>query len=279
MKPLLAGTVRDPSKLRFPLLASYKLDGVRALIHNGQVVSRNMIPIPNFWVQRLFGDLPEGLDGELIVGSPTSPDCFRKTTSGVMAQGGEPLVTFYVFDQIGPGAFQDRLDNIRFPHHPYVRILPHMEIGDLDELNAFEAGAVQKGYEGMMLRDPKGVYKYGRSTESEQILLKMKRFEDAEAEIVGFEELMSNTNAPIGKGISNRRHTNKEGMVGKNVLGAFIVRCNGQEFKIGSGFTETLREEYWRNRGHLLGKMVKFKFQKSDGKPRFPIFLGIRYDT
>ena len=71
MKPMLAAKT-DGKGLSYPLLASPKLDEVRALIINGVVMSRSFKPIPNAHVQELFGR-PEynGLDGELIVGSPT----------------------------------------------------------------------------------------------------------------------------------------------------------------------------------------------------------------
>ena len=83
----------DGKGLSYPLLASPKLDGVRALIINGIVMSRSFKPIPNAHVQELFGR-PEynGLDGELIVGAPTDKDVYRNTTSGVMSQAGEPDV-------------------------------------------------------------------------------------------------------------------------------------------------------------------------------------------
>ena len=42
------------------------------------------------------------------------------------------------------------------------------------------------GYEGLMLRDPNGIYKFGRSSVKENILLKVKEFMDDEAEIIAF---------------------------------------------------------------------------------------------
>jgi DNA ligase-1 len=60
-KPMLASPA-DMSKLRFPLWLSPKLDGIRALVINGVVMSRSLKPIPNQHVQSLFGHL-EGYDG------------------------------------------------------------------------------------------------------------------------------------------------------------------------------------------------------------------------
>jgi DNA ligase-1 len=98
MKPMLAGKAEDVSKVKFPTLVSPKLDGIRALVIDGVVVSRNLKPIPNRYVQKLFS-MYEGYDGELIVGSVNGPNVFRETTSGVMSEDGTPDVKFMVFDR------------------------------------------------------------------------------------------------------------------------------------------------------------------------------------
>ena len=100
-KPMLSATCDNIKELQYPLLASPKLDGVRAIVVNGVLMSRSLKPIPNAHVQGQFGR-PElnFLDGELIVGSPTNPAAFRDTTSAVMSYDKEISVTFHVFDDI-----------------------------------------------------------------------------------------------------------------------------------------------------------------------------------
>src|SRR5712691_7907552 len=84
-KPMLAlSKLPDFRMLKFPLLVSPKLDGIRASVQGGQLVSRSLKPIPNKNVQDLFRNLPEGIDGELIEGNP-SDEPFRRTTSIVMS--------------------------------------------------------------------------------------------------------------------------------------------------------------------------------------------------
>ena len=51
MKPMLAALCEDVTKLRYPVIASPKLDGIRALVIDGQLVSRTLKPIPNRYVQ------------------------------------------------------------------------------------------------------------------------------------------------------------------------------------------------------------------------------------
>ena len=51
IKPMLSGTVTDPAALRYPVLVSPKLDGYRASVQGGVVLSRNLKPIPNAHVR------------------------------------------------------------------------------------------------------------------------------------------------------------------------------------------------------------------------------------
>lgn len=112
---------------------------------------------------------------------------------------------------------------------------------------------VEKGYEGAMFRkvDEPVLLKRSRS------LLKVKSFQDDEAELLG-----------------------TVGGTGKydGILGALQCRTKaGKEFEIGSGFTDEQRRTYWRTRNELP-KQVSFKYQEltDDGIPRFPIFKGFR---
>jgi len=135
-----------------------------------------------------------------------------------------------------------------------------------------------------MLRKPDGKYKHGRSTAKEQILMKLKRFEDAEAKILGFEEQMHNGNeATTDKLGAKVRSAKKSGMTGKNTLGALqVVGVNGEfknaGFNIGSGFNDELRAKIWKSQDLFKGQIVKYKYFSNGSKdaPRFPVFLGFR---
>ncbi len=98
-KPLLAAPVEWDKVTYDNLLLSAKLDGIRAIVRNGVVLSRSLKPIPNKHVQAKFGHL-EHYDGELICGQPFAHDVYRKTNSAVMSIEGEPDVTFYAFDHV-----------------------------------------------------------------------------------------------------------------------------------------------------------------------------------
>ena len=104
MKHMLAGKCSDLSKVKLPVYCSPKLDGIRATVIDGVVMSRTMKPIPNPTVQELFGKKKyNGLDGELIIGNPCDEQAFRNTTSAVMSHAHmvgkmKDLLHFHVFD-------------------------------------------------------------------------------------------------------------------------------------------------------------------------------------
>ncbi len=290
MKPMLSATVENLESLTYPLYVSPKLDGVRALVVNGIVVSRNLKPIPNLFVQKI---LPlkrmEGWDGELIVGKPNDKDVFRNTTSGVMSEEGEPNFTFWVFDHIPNGAvgFKDRQlglsKNIKSLCSPRVRMVPQLGLRDPFAVRQYEETMLERGYEGIMLRSPDGAYKFGRSTLKEGYLMKLKRFADSEAEIIGFDERMHNENVKTIDALGrSKRSSHKANKHGAGDLGALRVRdvSSGVEFDVGTGFDDSLRAEIWANRKVYLGKTIKYKYfpTGSKDKPRFPVFLGIRKD-
>ena len=281
-KPMLAGTVKDMKTIQYPVLCTPKLDGIRCLKIKGKAVSRNFKPIPNkyicSWIEKY---LPDGVDGELIVEGQT----FQATTSAVMRESGEPKVVYHIFDyvkyetKVWYSARVMDLNAILYPGGLVELILPK-EIRTEQELLEFETKCLADGYEGVMLRTPDGPYKEGRSTVREGYLLKLKRFIDSEATVVGFEERLHNENVATKNAFGRtERSSHKANMTPTGMLGAFVVKEGKMKFKIGSGFTDEQRVEIWNNREKYLGQLVKYKSQKQGSKnvPRFPIFLGIRH--
>lgn len=285
-KPMLADTATDLSKLKFPLIVSPKLDGVRAIVIDGVLMSRSLKPIPNLYAQKLFSKLPNGTDGELILG-PANEDPYRATVSAVMSEDGEPEdLYFHVFDNyLYKGGFRERfyaLQQITRASSPYrVVVVKHEIVEDIAGLELKEHNFVDQGYEGAMVRSIDGPYKFGRATEKQGYLLKIKRFVDSEAEVLSVYEQKHNENEAETNALGRtERSTKKEGMVGAGTLGGFNVRDigSGVEFSIGSGFTALERSDYWKKRSKLAGLIVRYKYfaSGSKDKPRFPIFLGVR---
>ena len=283
MKPMLAAKA-DLATLTYPMLLSPKLDGIRCLIIDGVACGRSLKPIPNKYVQLLFGDeMYDGFDGELIVGPATAKDVFQKTQSGVMGVEGVPRLKFHVFDDfLHPGGFSQRLNSVKKRlSGTHLEFVFHQWVYNVEQVLHHERLCLGQGYEGVMLRDPAGVYKHGRSTTKEAGLLKLKRFEDSEATVVGYTQLMANTNEAKRNELGQlERSSHKAGMVPAGTLGSLIVKDvkTKVEFDIGTGFTAEQRATLWSDHDNLLGKVVKYKFQPVGvkDKPRFPVFLGFR---
>lgn len=286
-KPMLSGSLDDVSSLQFPVLATPKLDGIRCLRVNNRTVSRKFIDIPNIYIQRLTASLPNGLDGELMIPNGT----FNQIQSAVMSEDGSPNFEFHVFDYVSSDiskGYIDRLKELQTLSLPeYCKLILPVTINSVDELNSYEELCLNQGFEGVMIRKPNGKYKCGRSTEKEGLLLKVKQFKDSEAEIIGFEEQLENTNDAEEDAFGKiKRSKSQAGMVAKNTLGKFIVvevgdtPWKGRQFYIGTGegLTESLRKEIWENRDKFLGKLITYKYQPHGVKdlPRLPISKGFR---
>jgi DNA ligase-1 len=148
-------------------------------------------------------------------------------------------------------------------------------------LHQLETLATSLGYEGLMIRDPKGPYKQGRSTENEGWLLKMKRFLDAEGEVLEILEGSQNNNPAFTDELGHtKRSTAKDGKVPNGTLGSFVVKNlqTGVVHKVGPNGTMAECQQIWDNREQLIGKVLKFTFfpTGSVDKPRFPQFAGWR---
>jgi DNA ligase-1 len=280
----------DLSKIKYPVLVSPKLDGIGCVIWNGQALSRKMKPIPNLFVQSVLKHLPNGMHGELIVGDATREDAWNDAQSGVMSRDGRPAFCFNVFDWYHPKDL-----TLTFAlRHKYLRewmvknatafykYVPHHMVQDDGELAYWLNKWLEKKYEGLMVRDPHGPYKQGRSTTREGYLLKVKPFKDGEAKVIGFEEEMENTNeAKTAEDGRSKRSKHKAGMKPKGTLGAIIAvsRVNGEEFKV-AGFKDKDADRIWRDRKEYMGRIFTYQFLglTVNGRPRHPTFKGWRHD-
>lgn len=116
------------------------------------------------------------------------------------------------------------------------------------------------GYEGAMLRTRDNKYD-GHPTRRSAGLLKLKKFDDAEFEIVDIKE-------GVGK------------MAGKAI---FICRAgNGETFDAVKNCPLEELKDYWNNREHLVGRVITVQFQgftKAKSVPRFPRALRFREDV
>ena len=126
---------------------------------------------------------------------------------------------------------------------------------DYNTIKDYHDEYVKEGYEGAMIKDPAAPYKFGRGWE----VMKFKDFHDVDLPIKGFEE---------GTG----KHEGK--------LGAIVVEHKGVTVKVGSGFSDELREQIWNDKKSFTNRIVEIRYQEvtEDGSLRFPTFVCFRND-
>lgn len=310
MKPMLASDW-DESKLRFPLLAQPKIDGVRALNMVGKLTGRSLKPFKNKHITSLFSHSALlGLDGELAANHECHPDLCRLTSSATGTIEGQPFLLWWLFDYVRPEtldlpynnrleALQAKLANMRTEGHPlatHLRMMPTRYIRSKDELDELDAEHLAKGYEGTIVRDPFGVHKQGRSTVREGGLLRIKRFVDFEFRVTEIIEGDANENEAqineLGQTFRSSHQANKvpNGMVGAMLgvvigdvpgPGGKIALVDGQQVKVGAGrLTHDQRRFYFDAQDQFLNKVHKGKFFPIGikDKPRFPTWQSFRQE-
>lgn len=270
--------------------ASPKIDGLRCIFINGTAFSRSMKPFRNRAIQdfaKSYTDELEGMDGELISGSPTSPTAFRDSSSIVMSEYGGDNFTFHVFDNISMNyGFNYRVFEtskiLREFNHEKVVFVEHVLIHSIQELSYLERKYLEEGYEGIMLNSQVGFYKHGRSGTKNPELIKKKLFSDNEFKVVGYECLYSNKNEAKKDNLGyTERSASKEGLVPMEKLGNLkLITESGREFSCGSGFDDINRLQLWKERDTLIGRLAKIKYfeQGNYDVPRFPVFIGFRLE-
>ena len=216
-------------------------------------------------------------------------DCsFNPIQSKFMSRAGEiPEMEYWVFDYFEHPHYNyeyrcGELADVCKVLPEWVKpILPTMILLE-QRLLEYEQACLDNHYEGVIFRHPGGPYKCGRSTLLEQYMVKLKRFTDMEVTVIGFEEMMHNTNEKERDEFGMAKRSKAlAGMEPAGCLGKLIVQSNeGVEFKVGTGFTQADRKSIWLSKDLYIGKTATIKYQKHGmkDKPRIPVFKCWRED-
>lgn len=259
----------NPKKADFPYYSQPKLDGVRCLVSEDGMQTRNgkaFVSSPHIReaLQTFFEVFPDAiLDGELYNHDLKNDfekiiSLARKTkpTDKDLAESRE-MVQYHIYDVITPEPveYEDRMNWLQeineklFGNHVSIKFVPSVLVTNLEEAEAKLAEYLENGYEGQMLRKPKSPYEHRRSS----YLLKDKMFEDGEYEIVDILE---------GKGNWSGYAKTIEIKLPDGSIQQSGMRGN---FKFAKQLLED-REQY-------IGTEVTIRYQNktADGKLRFPV--------
>lgn len=228
---------------------SEKLDGIRAYWNGKEFLSRSgkKIYAPKYFTK----DYPAfELDGELWSKRKDFENISSIVRDKIPSKKWREI-KYCIFEvPNAKGNLLQRLKKAKPYENNHLKIIKQIEVKNKYHLQEYLKRLEAKGAEGLVVRDAKTSYIAKRTNKA----LKVKSFLDDECEVYGYTP---------GKG----KH---EGRVGS-------LKCrlaNAIEFKIGSGLSDLER-----NNPPKIGDIVTFKYKELTKykKPRFPIFLRVRY--
>ena len=277
----------NPKRIQGKCIIEYKYDGVRAIVvvknsvatiysRNGKVLS-NFPHIEKAFSKKLFDNLV--FDGEVM------SDDFQSLMKQVHRKEGAQtenayfaLFDFLPLDEFMTGGSTLPLDKRKsllkgFDNSGYfencIRVLKHYTV-DLDTEEGMEKfkkindEAIEKGYEGIMVKPYDGAYECKRSYG----WLKMKPFIEVTLTVIDIEEGTGKNEGSTGALVCEGTDEGK------------FIRVN-----VGTGLSDDLRDDIWNNIDAVLGQLVEIRAdaitisQDSDEIyslrfPRFKTFRG-----
>lgn len=272
-----------PLKVGTEFWLTQKLNGARATLYEGQLLARSGMPYKGLehitdalsWL-RVAGFVA---DGELTLkdkGSLSDNEAFRVATGVLNSDSvNKTVICYTIFDMIPVKDFDALKPQVTYKYRRdilnqfaeriadtdgAVKVLPVLYHGtDQSKIEELLEQMVREDKEGLMINTD-APYRRARH----KGILKVKRFYTMDLPIIRCEE---------GTGRLS------------GTLGAFVLKYKENEVKVGSGFTDEQREQFWNNRDDMEGLLCEVKYKeisqdKGTGLEslQFPVFVGIRTD-
>ncbi|MAG26483.1 hypothetical protein CMI47_13130 [Candidatus Pacearchaeota archaeon] len=269
-KPMLAkNALKQQHKIVYPCMVQPKLDGVRCLARkkNGKITlwSRAGKLFDTNILKELCEDLLNVLsENQVVDGELFHPEWnFQQITRTYKKRRDEETDEYkrsadlqcWIYDIPCDKPWRTRALVLELTKQTKrVRTVNHAIAESWEDICKYEKRYLKQGYEGLIIRNLEGAYKYdGRSSD----LLKLKQFTDEEYIIVGGKEAVGDD------------------------AGTVVFTCvtpERLEFNVRPMGTREVRAEYWQNLQNYIGKqlVVKFFEKSEDNIPRFPVGKGIR---
>lgn len=291
--PFLLLKTFDPEKVKYPVLAAIKKDGVRGQC-DAKLVSRQGHKLTGHGhIESDLANMKYSLDGEICV-----PGLDFDEASGKIRDDNEtPESVLWVFDATDLGG--TKLERYiwlskNLVETNSVKLIKHLVVYNQIQLDELYAEALEAGEEGLVIYEIDSEYVDGRpGTWTRRVPIK-----SADCPVIGFFE---------GKG----KHTGS--------LGGIIVDYKGHKVRVGTGFTEKIlktqlkqlvtdidkslytseskklhglslaqvsplwlkiRQFIWDNKDLFLGVIAKLEFKEKTkaGSLRQPRFKTWRFD-
>jgi len=256
--------------IKYPAYVQPKLDGVRCLVKKINKSTLHFMsrggkdynvlqkhPMVSALLEYMqVGDI---LDGEIYKHGWS----LQKITSMVKKYQPETFeLEYWIFDTPIRGTFEDRFVSMKKSKN--LKFVETHKIASESEVHTYHDKYVQEGYEGVIVRNADGEYKFGERSSD---LQKYKEFIDDEFEITGWKVEEQNINGENYKCI------------------VYICKTkDGATFNCRPKGTLKVREELLKIAKDLVGKQLTVRYQAltddTEGKgrkvPQFPVGICIR---
>jgi DNA ligase-1 len=278
---------KHEKKMVGEVMVEPKLDGVRVITicdvdkDEVKMFSRNGKELSNFpTILKQFDDMMDQLEGSMVFDGEVMSDDFQTLMREIHRKGGAKTddAVLNLFDCMPLEYFKEGscnntlaqrkkwLEGYKFGRNISLVEYVKMDLSDEDGQKQFadyNKMCIDRGFEGIMVKPFNGVYECKRSS----LWLKVKPFIEVSLKVIDTEE---GTGRNAGK------------------LGALIVEGKDMDkfikTNVGSGLTDTDREEFWKAKDKLIGQIVEVRAdaitQNQDAKDewslRFPRFLRFR---
>lgn len=263
---------------------SKKMNGFRGTYLEGEFKSRQGKKISG--MNHIIKDIEKlGLtdcfiDGELIRKNPEKIDDnenFRLSSAIINSEDGDKKeIEFVIFDifqkdrvnnegSIDPYSIRKKImlevnKRIQSSGVQNVKIVDMVYEGNnIKEIERWLEYGDSKGWEGLILNKD-APYKFKRTTD----VIKVKTFYSADLKIIGYKP-------------GNGKHEGR--------LGSFVVDYKGNPVDIGYGYSDEEREQFWKDRDSMIGKIMEIKYKDVSKNKRtgqeslqFAGYVSIRYD-
>lgn len=270
------------------IFISQKLNGTRCTYYEGRLWTRNgkvytgcqhiiddVKKLEDFWCTN---DIV--FDGELVLKKCglSDSDAFQKGT-GIANSHNETKeeLEYVIFDTLSKDEFKNKYCERKYGARraslegPITNTINELSLTNIRVVPFFYRGYnhenIWKYLDYAEANDMEGIivnldtpYEFKRT----KALIKVKKFYDIDLECIDIEP-----------GVKGKY---------KNTLGNIVCKYKDGEVRVGSGFTEELRNYYWNNPDAIIGKIVSVKYKEATKNKngteslQFPIFLAVRED-
>ena len=261
IRPMLAATFAK-GRFPFPCFVQRKYDGIRCIAYmkDGRICLESRKGIEFHNLEHIKSHLKLAadtvLDGELYTDAlnfETICGLVRLKAADFVPETMN-LIQYHIYDTYIPDMkYKDRVNIMqKIKGSSVICIVPTDVATSMADVTAFHNQYVAEGFEGIMLRDPVGIYEPDKRS---KYLQKYKEFLEEEFVITGF-------------------HDGTE----KGLVIWDCITTTGRAFAVKPRGSHEVRRELYKNAANYIGKMLTVIFQEytADGTPRFPVGKAIR---